>query len=353
MAPRLCLDSRLCAGADEACTGHPASLRVATLQPLLKEARDWSPTSVLARRLDDCSSSSGSGSGSGSDSDSSPCGAAPAAWGGSAAQQRGAGQAPVAIKEDSCRVARCAPGRRLRPEDVPLPRANTRLEEAAALASMLLLFGRAPRPCLLARRAVLRRLLAELLQSGASLSLPPNSARAQDGVAHAVAAPVRARPGAPVCERLCGRLPRSVRWRRAAAGRPGARPAPACSWSPALAFAAQSPTSAPGHALEVRCPRAPVHGGLTGAREPPRRGAARREDSAVPRTQLAPVFRDAWLWDTWRRRFRLRAITPPVPYLDTSRRFLCCHFPCGPARQPLGAACGSAVRQSKPKRECG
>ena len=286
MAPRLCLDSRLCAGADEACTGHPASLWVATLQPLLKEARDWSPTSVLARRLGDCSSSSGSGSGSGSgsDSDSSPCGAAPAAWGGSAAQQRGAGQAPVAIKEDSCRVARCAPGRRLRPEDVPLPRANTRLEEAAALASMLLLFGRAPRPCLLARRAVLRRLLAELHSP--------------------------------------------------------------CSWTPALALAAQSPTSAPGHALGVRCPRAPVRTGLTGARAPPRRGAARREDSAVPRTQLAPAFRDAWLWDTWRRRFRLRAITPPVPYLDTSRRFLCCQFPCGPARRPPGDACHPAVRQS-------
>jgi hypothetical protein len=326
MAPRLHLNSQLCAGADVACIGHPASLRVATLQPLLK-TRDRSPTSVLARRLDDCSSSSRTGSSSGSDADSSPCGAAPAAWGGSAAHERGAWQTPVAIKDDSCCVARCAPGRRLRPEDVPLPRANTYLEEAAALASMLLLFGRAPRPCLLAGRA------AAAARRADSVRLTLNSRlirmRAQDGVAHAVAASVRARPGAPVREQLRSRLPRGVHMRCAAAGRPGARPAPACSWSPALVFAAQTLASAPGHALDVCCLHPPVHGRLVGARKPPRRGAARRDDGAVPRTQLAPAFRDAWLWDTWRRHFRLRAITPPVPYLDTSRRFLCCQFPCG------------------------
>lgn len=50
-------------------------------------------------------------------------------------------QRAVAFQRDSCCVARCAPGHRLRPQDVPLPRPNTWQEETVALASMLLIFG--------------------------------------------------------------------------------------------------------------------------------------------------------------------------------------------------------------------
>lgn len=101
--------------------------------------RDGSPTSVLR-----CASASSAAS---SDADASPgraAGGAPALPG--AAGPHNAGQAAVAFQRGSCRVARCAPGFRLRLEDVPAPRRNSALEEALAVGSLLFLFGCASRP---------------------------------------------------------------------------------------------------------------------------------------------------------------------------------------------------------------
>ena len=101
--------------------------------------RDGSPTSVLR-----CASASSATS---SDADASPgraTGGALALPG--AAGPHNAGQAAVAFQRSSCRVARCAPGFRLRLEDVPAPRRNSALEEALAVGSLLVLFGCASQP---------------------------------------------------------------------------------------------------------------------------------------------------------------------------------------------------------------
>ena len=43
--------------------------------------------------------------------------------------------------------------------------------------------------------------------------------------------------------------------------------------------------------------------------------------------QVWPAFRDAYVWDVLRRYFRLRLITPSLPYLDTSKPMLAAQFP--------------------------
>ena len=53
------------------------------------------------------------------------------------------------------------------------------------------------------------------------------------------------------------------------------------------------------------------------------------------RAQTSARVMGSRLWDTWRRHFRLRAVTPPLPYLDAGRRVLCCQFPCAAPVNPL------------------
>jgi len=43
--------------------------------------------------------------------------------------------------------------------------------------------------------------------------------------------------------------------------------------------------------------------------------------------QMWPGFRSAYFWDVMRRHFRLRHITPPVPFLDLSKHQLGIHLP--------------------------
>jgi hypothetical protein len=43
--------------------------------------------------------------------------------------------------------------------------------------------------------------------------------------------------------------------------------------------------------------------------------------------QMWPEFRGSKVFDTWRRHFRMRIITPPHPFMDTSRHYLCAQFP--------------------------
>ena len=43
--------------------------------------------------------------------------------------------------------------------------------------------------------------------------------------------------------------------------------------------------------------------------------------------QSWPAFRHWGLFDTWRRRFRTRIITPPHPFMDSSKHYLCAQFP--------------------------
>jgi hypothetical protein len=40
-----------------------------------------------------------------------------------------------------------------------------------------------------------------------------------------------------------------------------------------------------------------------------------------------PAFRNSMIFDTWRRHFRMRIITPPHPFMDTTRHYLCAQFP--------------------------
>lgn len=51
--------------------------------------------------------------------------------------------------------------------------------------------------------------------------------------------------------------------------------------------------------------------------------------------QVWPAFRHHPLWDTWRRYFRLRVITPPLPYLESGKPYLFAHFP--HATFPMGS----------------
>jgi hypothetical protein len=51
-------------------------------------------------------------------------------------------------------------------------------------------------------------------------------------------------------------------------------------------------------------------------------------------TWLLPLFVQNWpawqnwfVFDTWRRHFRLRVITPPVPYCAQNTQYLFTHFP--------------------------
>ncbi|EIE22983.1 hypothetical protein COCSUDRAFT_63373 [Coccomyxa subellipsoidea C-169] len=48
-----------------------------------------------------------------------------------------------------------------------------------------------------------------------------------------------------------------------------------------------------------------------------------------------PAFRHHALWATWRRYFRLRVITPPLPYLQHGKPYLFAHFP--HATFPMGS----------------
>ena len=41
------------------------------------------------------------------------------------------------------------------------------------------------------------------------------------------------------------------------------------------------------------------------------------------------------MWDAWRRYFRLRVVTPPLPYLDPAKPVLFAHFP--HATFPMGS----------------
>jgi hypothetical protein len=43
--------------------------------------------------------------------------------------------------------------------------------------------------------------------------------------------------------------------------------------------------------------------------------------------QSWPAFRHWALFDTWRRRFRTRLITPPHPFMDASKHYLYAQFP--------------------------
>lgn len=43
--------------------------------------------------------------------------------------------------------------------------------------------------------------------------------------------------------------------------------------------------------------------------------------------QMWPAFRHSFVFDTWRRYFRMRIITPLQPFMDYSRRYLCVQFP--------------------------
>ena len=52
-----------------------------------------------------------------------------------------------------------------------------------------------------------------------------------------------------------------------------------------------------------------------------------------------PAFRHWWVWDAWRRYFRLRVVTPPLPYLDPAKPVLFRalpprHLPHGQLAQP-------------------
>ena len=69
---------------------------------------------------------------------------------------------------------------------------------------------------------------------------------------------------------------------------------------------------------------------------------------ATHAAQFSARVRGSRLWDAWRRHFRLRAVTPPLPFLGAGRRVLCCQFPCAspqyfhlafpPARRHAAAA---------------
>ncbi len=52
-------------------------------------------------------------------------------------------------------------------------------------------------------------------------------------------------------------------------------------------------------------------------------------------SQEWPAFRHWWVWDAWRRYFRLRVVTPPLPYIDPAKPVLFAHFP--HATFPMGS----------------
>ncbi|CAL8465555.1 g5091 [Coccomyxa elongata] len=58
-------------------------------------------------------------------------------------------------------------------------------------------------------------------------------------------------------------------------------------------------------------------------------------ETFLPVGQVWPAFRHHWLWDTWRRYFKLRVVTPPLPYLDPGKQYLFAHFP--HATFPMGS----------------
>eukprot|EP00884_Botryococcus_braunii_P022379 jgi/Botrbrau1/8825/Bobra.0335s0013.3 len=49
--------------------------------------------------------------------------------------------------------------------------------------------------------------------------------------------------------------------------------------------------------------------------------------SLMPHGGYWHSFRHCWLWDTWRRYFNVRLITPPVPYLKQDRKYIFVHYP--------------------------
>ncbi|KAK9908698.1 hypothetical protein WJX75_001591 [Coccomyxa subellipsoidea] len=61
----------------------------------------------------------------------------------------------------------------------------------------------------------------------------------------------------------------------------------------------------------------------------------------LPLGKMWPAFRHSFLFDTWRRYFRMRIITPLQPFMDHSRRYLCVQFP--HAAFPMGCWLNPAI----------
>ena len=48
------------------------------------------------------------------------------------------------------------------------------------------------------------------------------------------------------------------------------------------------------------------------------------------------AFLHHWIWDAWRRYFRIRGIVPPPPYCEAGKPYIFAHFPhAGPPLNPL------------------
>lgn len=48
------------------------------------------------------------------------------------------------------------------------------------------------------------------------------------------------------------------------------------------------------------------------------------------------AFLHHWIWDAWRRYFRIRGIVPPPPYCEPGKPYIFAHFPhAGPPLDPL------------------
>ncbi len=45
------------------------------------------------------------------------------------------------------------------------------------------------------------------------------------------------------------------------------------------------------------------------------------------RAQMWPAFRHCYLMDMLRRHYRMRIVTPPQPFMDTTRHHICVQFP--------------------------
>ncbi|KAK9903270.1 hypothetical protein WJX75_001551 [Coccomyxa subellipsoidea] len=64
-------------------------------------------------------------------------------------------------------------------------------------------------------------------------------------------------------------------------------------------------------------------------------GALLFAETYLPVGQVWPAFRHHALWDSWRRYFSLRVITPPLPYLEPGKSYMFAHFP--HATFPMGS----------------
>jgi hypothetical protein len=65
---------------------------------------------------------------------------------------------------------------------------------------------------------------------------------------------------------------------------------------------------------------------------------------ALPPGHKSDWFRNARVWDAWRRHFSLRAVVPPLPYIRPHTRYLVAQFP--HATFPMGTLLNAAITDS-------